>query len=266
MDAELITLLVQSIAIFGLNHTDFKVRLSDRNLWLLLMEALKVEEAYQLSILSIIDKMLRNDRAKTLEQLLPILGSSAEEFLYHIERLMEIDSIEVLEGYFQSLLPDADLGERIMQRLSDWKRLESLLSAAGVEDYIRIDLSIVRGLAYYTGFVFEAFEFSGQGRALAGGGRYDRLVQQLGGPDVPAVGFAIGDVTLMDLLTRKGCMPDLNYCPDFMAIFGGEAARMVAIEDANRARSLGYAVEYSLKPLSFSKQFKLASQKAPALV
>lgn len=261
VDAELITLLVQSIAVFGLNHLDFKVRLSDRNLWLLLMEALEVDEENQLPILSIVDKLARNDRAKTLDQLAPILGASAEDFLQNIERFMQIDSIDLLEHCFQRLRPNADLGARITQRLEEWRSLLSLLAAAGVADFIQIDLSIVRGLAYYTGFVFEAFEYSGQGRALAGGGRYDRLVQQLGGPDVPAVGFAIGDVTLMDLLNSKDCLPELRHQPDFMAIFDGDAARMAAIADANRVRAQGYAVDYALKPLSFSKQFKLASQK-----
>lgn len=261
VDAELITLLVQSIAVFGLNHCDFKVRLSDRNLWLLLMEALEVEAQHQLPILSIVDKLARSDRAKTLDQLQPILGPSADKFLHNIERFMQIDSIDSLEACFQRLQPNAALSERIAQRLQDWRHLQSLLTAAGVAEFIQIDLSIVRGLAYYTGFVFEAFEYSGQGRALAGGGRYDRLVQQLGGPDVPAVGFAIGDVTLTDLLISKGRLPELSHTPVFMAIFSGETARMTAIADANRVRAQGFAVDYALKALSFSKQFKLASQK-----
>jgi histidyl-tRNA synthetase len=261
VDAELITLLVQSIAVFGLNHSDFKVRLSDRNLWLLLMEALEVDAEQQLPILSIVDKLARNSRAKTLDQLLPILGASSENFLQNIERFMQIDSIDLLESCFLRLHPNTVLWARITQRLEEWRRLQSLLAAAGVADFIQIDLSIVRGLAYYTGFVFEAFEYSGTGRALAGGGRYDRLVQQLGGPDVPAVGFAIGDVTLMDLLISKGRLPELRQQPDFVAIFDGDAARMAAISDANSARVHGYAVEYALKPLSFSKQFKLATQK-----
>ena len=261
VDAELITLLVQSIAVFGLNENDFKVRLSDRNLWLLWMEASGVDVKHQLQILSIVDKVGRNDRSKILSQLALIFGRSAEELLQNIERFMQIDSIDMLEACFQKLQPNTDLNGRIALRIAEWRSLQTLLAAADVADFIQIDLSIVRGLAYYTGFVFEAFEYSGQGRALAGGGRYDRLIQQLGGPDVPGAGFAIGDVTLMDLLLSKGCMPELRRQPDFMAIFSGDAARFAAISDANRVRQQGYAVEYVLKPLSFSKQFKLASQK-----
>ena len=265
VDAELITLLVQSIAVFGLDQDDFKVRLSDRHLWLLWMDALDVDVKHQLPILSIVDKVARNDRSKTLSHLASILGRSAEDFLQNIECFMQIDSIDLLEDCFQRLKPNAGLNERICKRIEDWRDLQSLLAAANVSDFIQIDLSIVRGLAYYTGFVYEAFESNGQGRALAGGGRYDQLIQQLGGPDVPGAGFAIGDVTLMDLLLSKGCMPELCHQPDFVAIFSGDAARLAAISDANRVRQKGYAVDYALKPVSFSKQFKLAGKKEHAL-
>lgn len=261
VDAEVITLLVQSIAVFGLNDNDFRVRLSDRNLWLLLMEAQQIESAQHIPVLGIIDKLARSNRAKTLQQLQAHLGGQAEAFLQQIERLMQIDSIGLLEDFLFAQSDDLALKERIASRLSEWRALQALLTAAGVEAYVQIDLSIVRGLAYYTGFVFEAFEASGQGRALAGGGRYDGLVQQLGGPEVPAVGFAIGDVTLTDLLASKGCLPEFTHQPDFVAIFAGEDARLAAIADANRIRTMGYAVDYSLKEQSFSKQFKLASQK-----
>ena len=84
----------------------------------------------------------------------------------------------------------------------------ALLDAHGVMPCISIDLSIVRGLAYYTGFVYEVFEKTGEGRALAGGGRYDHLVKKLSGnADMPAAGFAIGDMTLADCLKSNGLLP-----------------------------------------------------------
>ena len=163
VDAELITLLVQSIAVFGLNHHDFKVRLSDRHLWLLLMDALEIDVKHQLPILSIVDKVARNDRSKTLRSVSLYSWAPADELLQNIERFMQIDSIDLLEDCFQSLQPNTDLNERITQRIAEWRSLQTLLAAADVADFIQIDLSIVRGLAYYTGFVFEAFEYSGQG-------------------------------------------------------------------------------------------------------
>jgi histidyl-tRNA synthetase len=134
------------------------------------------------------------------------------------------------------------------------------LKASGVGDFIKIDLGIVRGLAYYTGFVFEAFEASGEGRALAGGGRYDSLVKKLGGPDMPAVGFAMGDVTLVDLLESKSLMPKYIQSPEFIAIIGGEDERDVALADAAQLRAVGYQIEYPFKNQGFAKQFKSANQ------
>ena len=103
----------------------------------------------------------------------------------------------------------------------------SLIRAHGAMDYVSIDLSIVRGLAYYTGFVYEAYEASGEGRALAGGGRYDHLVQKLSNNvDIPACGFAIGDMTLSDCLDSKGLLPQYVLAPDIFLICGDEEKNM----------------------------------------
>ena len=153
------------------------------------------------------------------------------------------------------------MAEQAKQRLDDWKALLSGLESSGAGDFIHIDLGIVRGLAYYTGFVFEAFEASGEGRALAGGGRYDALVKKLGGPEMSAVGFAMGDVTLVDLLESKKRLPSYVQSPDFIAIIGGTEARDAALGDAALLRSMGYCVDYPLKNQGFGKQFKEANQK-----
>ena len=126
-------------------------------------------------------------------------------------------------------------------------------------------MGIVRGLAYYTGFVFEAFEASGEGRALAGGGRYDALVKKLGGPEMPAVGFAMGDVTLADLLESKGLLPKASQSPQIVMVIGGAEARPVAMRDAASLRSRGYVVDYPLKEQGFGKQFKSANQSGARL-
>ena len=135
-----------------------------------------------------------------------------------------------------------------------------LVDSVGASEFIQIDLGIVRGLAYYTGFVFEAFEVSGEGRALAGGGRYDSLVKKLGGPDMPAVGFAMGDVTVANLLNSKSLAPEFIQRPDFISIISGIAGRDAALSDAAHLRSMGFKVEYPFKDQGFSKQFKDANQ------
>ena len=123
----------------------------------------------------------------------------------------------------------------------------------GLAECVAVDLTIVRGLAYYTGFVFEAFETGGEARALAGGGRYDALVKKLGGPDLPAVGFGMGDVTLRDLLELRGLMPAYADGPDFYALILGEDARKAALEDVAALRRAGFRVEYNLRDGKFGK-------------
>jgi histidyl-tRNA synthetase len=259
-DAELIALLCQTLQSFGLNDSDFKVRLSDRDLWLLMLAAEGLDEAAGATVLGIIDKLERTGRAKTIEKLAPVLGYEAEDFLARIEEVIAIHDFDALRAYIENLPLEGDLAAQATARIEDWAQLLRKLEASGVGDFIQIDLGIVRGLAYYTGFVFEAFEASGEGRALAGGGRYDALVKKLGGPDMPAVGFAMGDVTLVDLLESKSLMPDYIQSPEFIAIIGGEDERAFAMADAAQLRAVGYQIEYPLKNQAFAKQFKSANQ------
>jgi histidyl-tRNA synthetase len=259
-DAELITLLCQSLQSFGLDNSDFKIRLSDRDLWLLMLAAEGLDEEGSACVLGIIDKLERTDRTKTIERLSPILGDEAEDFLGRIEEVIAIHDFDTLRSYIESLPLEGDLAAEAKARIEEWSQLLRSLKASGVGDFIKIDLGIVRGLAYYTGFVFEAFEASGEGRALAGGGRYDSLVKKLGGPDMPAVGFAMGDVTLVDLLESKSLMPKYIQRPEFIAIIGGEDERDVALADAAQLRAVGYQIEYPFKNQGFAKQFKSANQ------
>jgi histidyl-tRNA synthetase len=102
-------------------------------------------------------------------------------------------------------------------------------------------------------------------RALAGGGRYDDLVQKLGGPALPAVGFAIGDMTFALLLEQRGLMPNLIQAPDIYCVIGGEAERQVAFGDVHALRAAGYRVDYPLKEVAFGKQFKAAAESGAKL-
>ena len=144
-------------------------------------------------------------------------------------------------------------------RLGDWRKLLGGLGAMGLRDYVQVDLSVVRGLAYYTGFVFEAFDRKGELRAIAGGGRYDTLVGKLGGNELPAVGFAIGDMTFALLLEERGLSPVISQAPDVYFVIGGEAERRAAFADVHALRSAGYRVEYPMRELAFGKQFKAAA-------
>lgn len=259
-DAELISFLIQALQSFGLTDADFKVRLSDRNLWLMVLASEGLDASASAKVLGIIDKLERTDRTKTLEKLTDIFGEGAEQFLQKVERVIAIQDFTELRTFVEELPLEGESKQTAEERLADWTVLIETLEAAGLSSFLKIDLSIVRGLAYYTGFVFEAFEASGEGRALAGGGRYDDLVKKLGGPEMPAVGFAMGDVTLLDLLESKKLLPRIVDAPDFIMILGGAEERKLAMEDAAALRSIGYRVDYPLKDQGFGKQFKSANQ------
>jgi histidyl-tRNA synthetase len=128
-----------------------------------------------------------------------------------------------------------------------------------------VDLGVVRGLAYYTGFVFEAFDRKGELRALAGGGRYDDLVQKLGGPALPAVGFAIGDMTFSLLLEQRGLTPAFVQAAEVYCVIGGANERLAAFRDIQSLRAAGFRVEYPMKELAFGKQFKAAAESGAKL-
>ena len=263
-DAEIISLLVNVLQGFGLKPTDIRLRLSDRTLWSIFLEGLGFSGDRALEVLSVIDKMERMSDDDLLKKLRPFFNDATEDFLGSLELLRSQRDIDGLQATMERLIPTADIKQRAAERLGQWRELLASLNAQGVGDYIQIDLGIVRGLAYYTGFVFEVFgiDEAGKpvGRALAGGGRFDHLVSLLGYQEVPAVGFGMGDVVLADTLAEKGLMPPLVDKPDFYCIAGGDAERMMALEDAGKLRAVGHRVTYPLKGAGFGKQFKLAGQ------
>jgi histidyl-tRNA synthetase len=130
--------------------------------------------------------------------------------------------------------------------LADLRRLFELLDAYGVAGSVHFDASVVRGLAYYTGIVFEAFDALGELRSICGGGRYDRLLEALGGPPLPAVGFGMGDVVLTELLSERGLLPKLAAGIEDVVFALGEAERPAAIRVADRLRRQGRRVELVL--------------------
>ncbi len=258
-ETELIALLTQCLCSFGLTAEDFFVRLSDRNLWFYYLEALGLDDARARGILGAVDRYekLGDDAFKGyVEQFGPLDPALKEKVL----AFLQIKSIDVLEA---TLAPYSQ--EKLTARLTDWKKLLGNLDAMGLSRFVTVDLGVVRGLAYYTGFVFEAFDRKGELRALAGGGRYDNLVGKLGYAEMPAVGFAIGDMTFALLLEQRGLMPNFVQAPDVYAVIGGEKERLEAFSDIHALRAAGFRVEYPMKDLAFGKQFKAAAESGAKL-
>jgi histidyl-tRNA synthetase len=253
-EIELIALLVQCLRSFGLTAEDFYVRLSDRNLWFYYLEDLGLDDARVRAVLGAVDKYEKAGDAafKDYEE---AFGPLSAELREKIHAFLAIKSFSDLETALAGRA-----SEKLSARLGDWRRLLGGLQAMGLSDFVQVDLGVVRGLAYYTGFVFEAFDRKGELRAIAGGGRYDDLVAKLGGPELPAVGFAIGDMTFQLLLEARGLLPQLIDAADIYVVVGGEAERPAALADVYRLRESGFRVEYPLKELAFGKQFKAADQ------
>jgi len=136
------------------------------------------------------------------------------------------------------------------------------LSARGLADFVKVDYHVIRGLAYYTGVVFEAFDKKGDFRAIAGGGRYDNLIQLISGGkvDLPALGFGMGDVVLLELLKARGLLPRFDSQTDVYCLIEDEALREKSLGIAQFWRERGLAVEYSLTPAKSDKQFKRAME------
>ncbi len=258
-EIELVALLVQCLCAFGLTEQDFYVRLSDRNLWFYYLEALGLDEARTRAVLGAVDRYEKYGDAAFADYTAtfgPLDAALREKIL----AFLGIKSLGALE---QAVA--ACGGGKLAARLADWRKLLGAMEAMGLAKFVTVDLGVVRGLAYYTGFVFEAFDRKGELRALAGGGRYDDLVQKLGGPALPAVGFAIGDMTFALLLEQRGLLPQFSQAPDVYCVIGGAAERLAAFGDIHALRAAGYRVDYPLKELAFGKQFKVAAESGAKL-
>ncbi len=253
-DAEIIALCADCLLGFGLARESFAIRLSDRTLWFRVLAALGVSEDLAPAVLTAVDKLERATDAELTAMIKEALaGANADPALILSEarRLAAVRSFADLETILSK-------DEGVQARLVEWRELLSLLKNLGIADLVRVDLGIVRGLAYYTGFVFEAFDAQGDQRALAGGGRYDGLIEKLGGPALPAVGFGMGDVTVANLLEDRGLVPAYADGPDFYVAILGADARPSALSDVTILRTGGMRVDYNLRDGKFPKLMQAA--------
>jgi len=237
-DAELLALAVNTLRAFGLTSEDIVVRISHRGAWADFLKARGLNPDQSAQVLQVVDKIER-ENDETLQKRLE--GTSLT--LKDLKAFIEDSKAPALE-----------------ELISDFH-------ARGLADYLNIDLSIVRGLAYYTGFVFEIFDRRGEHRALAGGGRYDGLVKALGGgkADLPAVGFGMGDVVLANLLdslphtkARLAAASNDQLQVDLYVIIADEGKRGEALRVIERLRSAGKRVEFPLASARVGKQFQAA--------
>src|SRR6184192_2651482 len=237
-DAELIALVIDVVRGFGFTSQDFVVRISDREFWTELLKLEKVPPDRWEEMLQTIDKSEREPREKTEER----LGKLANPVF------------EIFEKGGES----AKLNNIIEN-----------LRLRGLADFAKVDVRIVRGLAYYTGIVFEVFDRAGKFRAIAGGGRYDQLIAQLsdGAVSMPALGFAMGDVVLGELINEtvharqkleNAIANDRKI--DIYVVIAKAQCRADALGQIQQLRDRGYRVDYPLTSEKVGKQFQIAEQ------
>src|SRR5690349_14573662 len=248
-DAELVACAVDIMRAFGLGAQDVVVRVSDRRILQAYLESLGVPTDAVHGVYGVIDKLERQPPPVSAEKL-AALGVPADA----IERIVTIADV-TFDEVASHLAPTP--AAPVVQEFADFLRFVPAL-LGGDASWLRLDLSIVRGLAYYTGIVFELFDRSGEFRAICGGGRYDTLLQSLGGTDLPALGFGMGDVVLGELLRSKGLMRVTESRADYWISGADDVPLERIMQEAARLRGEGRSVEFALRDQSLSKQKKAA--------
>ena len=250
-DAEIIALAVDVVRAFGLTSSDVRVRLSDRRLINQLLFSFDLTEAQVSAIYTWLDKQGRS-AAANLQRLKDL--NVDPDILAFLNAACEVKDIAKLKRVLAKK-PALNLSVSHLEEVVD------ALAAMNVADFVDIDLGVVRGLAYYTGTVFEVFDAGRTLRAICGGGRYDNLLDAVGGVALPAVGFGMGDVVLGELLKDKGLAPlEVSSVDVFLAFITPEDLPHV-LTLVHRLRDAGLRVEYALSPQAVGKQLKLADAR-----
>jgi histidyl-tRNA synthetase len=265
-DAEIIAAAIDVLRTLGFGPQDIRARVSDRRVVrALVVKWAGLPDASVPMALGVLDKIERAKESELRAQVVSHLeaqerrggvATSAEEVARRVLAIATLRGREALTARLREAgcLEDAD---------PLFEALEAL-KAMGLEEFVEVDLSIVRGLAYYTGVVFELFDAQRSLRAICGGGRYDDLLSALGGLELPAVGFGMGDVVLGELLKERGIAPDGPPPLDAFLVAVTAEDMPVVLTLAHQLRDRGARIEYALKPQALGKQLKLASARGAA--
>lgn len=254
-DAELLSVAVEIMRAFGLTAHDVRARVSDRRLLNGLLTHLGLAESVWPAVYAVLDKLERQPRDVSAEKL--------------AEAGLDAPTAEEVLGFgtldFATVRARYGAAPAVQEAVARFAEYLSHCEALGIGEFVRFDLTIVRGLAYYTGIVFELFDNVGEFRAICGGGRYDNLLKSLGGADLPALGFGMGDVVLGELLRARALMPEYTPALQFWVAQAPDApaAPRGALETATAMRNAGCTVEFALRAQKLDKQLE-AGRKAGA--
>ncbi|MDP9279074.1 MAG: histidine--tRNA ligase [Gemmatimonadota bacterium] len=250
-DAELLAVAIDVMRALGLGPQDVRARVSDRRLLTALLSHVGVKKAELPAVFAAIDKTGREPREATMEKVEKAVGNA--DARRGVERLLK-NSKDLT-----AIAKDFSKAPEIAEQITSMREYLGYLDALGVGEWVDFDLSIVRGLAYYTGKVFELFDAKGEFRAICGGGRYDDLLSTIGGVDLPALGFGMGDVVLTELLRAKNLLPSAELATEYWVAADDDALLPDVMAVAGRLRAKSRSVEYALKSQTLARQLKTAS-------
>src|SRR5216110_1593647 len=242
-DIELLALCIDLLRAFGFTEKDVVIRISDREFWTDLLRRKSVPPDRWDELLQIVDKSGRESRENTRAK----LGELADPVF--------------------AILSNGGKSEKL-------EKLVHGLRDRGLADFVVVDVGVVRGLAYYTGIVFEVFDRARKLRAVAGGGRYDNLIHQLsdGAVSMPALGFAMGDVVLGELIKKTPRAREamqrataVDRKIDIYVVIAKEERRADALAQTQQLRSRGYRVDYPFTPIKVARQFQAAEDAGAAV-
>ena len=250
-EAEILMLLISACESMGLTKKEFKVFINDRRILNAILTQINVPEDLHSTVLVILDKRDKIS-SEALVAMLEDTGMSAKQV-----------------GQLNEFLSNTDLKD-LEENLSDTTGVEQLhslmdmMDTAGCSGYLKFDISIVRGLSYYTGAVFEVNSPEKKHRAICGGGRYDSLLSAFGGETVPAVGFGFGDVVVLDVLKEMGRFPELPRKLDYTIIPFANEQVGIALKIAAELRMRGSVVDCNFSMRKMKKTMRQANESGAA--
>ena len=248
-EAELLAAIALFFTRLGLKVGDLKIKVSSRKVLEAVLRGAGVPDEHFAAVCVLVDKLEKLPR-EAIENDLEELGLSTD-LIDTILATLSCTSLDELEGRIGS---DSEA-------IADLRELFELAEAYGIADWLVFDPSVVRGLAYYTGLVFEAFDTGTLQRAVCGGGRYDRLLSTYGGKDIPAAGFGFGDMVILEVLSDRRLLPSFDATVDDLVFAFDASLRGAAIDVAQRLRASGRSVDLVLEDKKVKWAFKHADRR-----
>lgn len=249
-DAEVIFTTVDYLRSVGLKQRDVRVKISSRKLLASSLKNVGIQETQLLSLYALLDKYSKMP-GDTFKKMLSeqVMDESIAKKVINFMGSTALSEVSEIIG----------TNAEVEDAIQELARLKELLEQMGVWQYCEFCPGIIRGLAYYTGVVFEVHEFSQELRAICGGGRYDNLLHDFGGPRISATGMGMGDCVLGILLDERGLFKPESKELDYFVAFVDEVYRQNVIELTMKLRSAGFVTNFSYKAVKLSKQLKEAS-------